>query len=261
VKARVGDIDIAYDRAGSGDSVLLIMGIGTVGAAWFMQMDGLSHAHDVVCFDNRGVGDSSVPEAAWTLADMAADAVGLADALGWRRFHLCGVSMGGMIAQEVALGYGDRLRSLTLISTMHGGPDAIQAPPETLQAFATSMYDMEPILRLNFGRRFAAEHPDWVDHTVAVAARPTPLGGMNQGIAVGIWANGGGTQSRLGEISVPTLVLHGGDDNLVPGENGKLLADAIPGSRFRFWPDAGHALILEHADEVNAELLAHFVGR
>lgn len=260
MKIRVGDIEIGYDRAGEGEPVLLVMGIATTRVAWFNQIQALSGRYDVACFDNRGVGESTVPSEPWTLEQMAADAVGLADALGYERFHLCGVSMGGMISQEVALRYPERLRSLTLISTMHGGPDHVPPPEETTQAFAMALQDMGPAVRLNFSRRYQAEHPDVVELTVQVSkANPPPtMGSMGQGMAIAMWMANGGTAARLGSLNVPTLVLHGGDDMLVPGENGKLLAEAIPGARFRFWPDAGHALILEYADEVNAELIAHF---
>lgn len=257
----MGDIEIAYDRAGEGEPVLLVMGISMPRIAWFNQMRGLADRYDVTCFDNRGIGETTVPSEAWTLDRMAADVVGLADAIGYERFHLCGVSMGGMISQEVALAYPDRLRSLTLISTMHGGPDHVMSPNETMEAFAMALQDIGPILRLNFGAKYRAEHPEWVELTVAGAkAQPprSPQGAMYQGWAIAQWVANGGSAGRLGSLVTPTLVLHGGDDMLVPVENGNLLADAIPGARLRIWPDAGHALIHEHADEVNAELVAHF---
>lgn len=260
MKVRVGDVEIGYDRSGEGEPVLLVMGIATTRVAWFNQFQALPARYDVTWFDNRGVGESTVPSEPWTLEQMADDALGLADALGYDRFHLCGVSMGGMISQEIALRAPERLRSLTLISTMHGGPDHVPPPEETTRAFAMAMQDMGPAVRLNFGRRYRSAHPDVVELTVELskADPPPPTGTIGQGIAVANWIANGGSAARLGSLSVPTLVLHGGDDMLVPAQNGKLLAEAIPGATLRSWPDAGHALILEHADEVNAELMAHF---
>src|SRR5688500_4815342 len=116
VNTKIGDVDISYDRQREGEQVLLVMGLGTPRVGWFHQFYALSQGYDVCSFDNRGVGETVHPGGSWTMADMVADAIGLADAIGFERFHLVGISMGGMISQEIALAHPDRLRSLTLMA-------------------------------------------------------------------------------------------------------------------------------------------------
>jgi pimeloyl-ACP methyl ester carboxylesterase len=275
MKVRVGDIDVEYDRAGQGDPVLLVMGLGTTRIGWFNQFAFLKEYFDVTAFDNRGCGESGCPEGPWTVNDMAADAIGLADAIGYETFDLLGVSMGGMIAQEMTLAAPDRVRSLTLISTTPGGPDAPLASPSYLEAFALPdpRARVRRSIELLFGSRYRSQHPEVVDAAVSLALGESNAAGfgffdgetnltgfMAQLNAVMTWSLGGGTSTRLGQIEARTLVLHGGEDLLVPVPSAKLLADGIPGARLRVWDDAGHALVHEHADQVNPEILAHLKG-
>jgi 3-oxoadipate enol-lactonase len=273
MKIKIGDIEFGYDRAGSGDPVLLVMGLGTPRIGWFHQFSFLSQTYDVTSFDNRGVGETVAP-GSWTIHEMAADAIGLADSMGYERFHLVGISMGGMISQEVALNYPDRVRSLTLMATSPGGPESEAMRPE----FAAALAIPDPAERVRktteatFGAKFRRENPAMMEIILsAVAAQETGvtmLGGdaagsgqsgfLGQVTAVVSWMMEGGTHTRLKDITAPTLVLHGGDDLLLPIRNGEIIARDVPGARSRFWPDAGHALNVEYADEVNAELIAHF---
>lgn len=264
MKIACGDIEIGYDRVGSGDPILLVMGLATSRLGWAMQMPVLGASYDVVCFDNRGVGDTSTPAEPWTMRDMADDAVRLMDALEWKRAHVVGISMGGMISQEIAITYPERVRSLTLIATHHGGPDAIHPAPEvvadlTPQPGAQPAEMAERMVRRTFGRRYQEEFPQIIDMIIQFAAAnpPSLQGVMNQVTAIVGWMAAGGSAARLSEVEVPALVLHGTADELIPFPNGEKLAAAIPGAGFRSWVDAGHALIQERADEVNEELLAH----
>jgi pimeloyl-ACP methyl ester carboxylesterase len=272
VKIRIGDVEFGYDRAGSGDPVLLVMGLGTTRIGWFNQFAYLSQHYDVTAFDNRGCGET-VCDGSWTVRDMAADALAIADAMGYGSFHLAGVSMGGMISQEVALAAPDRIRTLTLISTSPGGPQAPPPSPEYLAAFmlpdATDRVARS--IEMLFGSRYRAEHADVVQAAVTFAVgggRATPgfsmfdgeanqAGFMAQLTAVMTWTTSGGAFDRLPQIATPALVMHGGEDLLLPVGNGKLIAERIPGARLRIWDDAGHALVHEHADEVNEELSRH----
>lgn len=264
MRARVNGIEIAYDRAGSGEPVLLVMGWATTRLGWVNQMPVLAERYDVACFDNRGIGESEAPYEPWTMDTMVADTVGVMDLLGFERVHLAGISMGGMISQEVALRYPERVRSLTLISTQHGGPEHVPPSEAALAAFSSLEGDpaarVEKLIRITFGRRFQEERPDYVEAAINFAvARPAPLHSVvHQLSAVMQWSLAGGSADRLGRIAAPALVLHGTADELIPSGNGELIAAKIPGARLRLFPDAGHALIAERADEVNEELLAHF---
>jgi pimeloyl-ACP methyl ester carboxylesterase len=270
VKITIGEVEFGYDRAGSGDPVLLVMGLGRTRLGWFNQVQFLSQNYDVTAFDNRGAGDT-VARGSWTMTDMAKDAVAIADAMRYDRFHLVGVSMGGMISQEVALAVPDRIRTLTLISTSPGGPQSVPPSNEYLAAFQlpNPRDRVARSVELLFGPRYREDHPDVVAAAVALSVGDGASGGsssmleagqagfMTQLTAIMSWTLMGGTAARLGAIKMPALVLHGGADLLVPIENGKLVAAGIPGSRLRIWDDAGHALIQEHAGEVNDELARH----
>lgn len=276
MKLRLGDVEFGYDRAGDGDPVLLVMGLGTPRIGWFHQFGFLSQHYDVVSFDNRGCGET-VCAAPWTIADMAADAIGIADSFGFDTFHLVGISMGGMISQELVLHHPGRVRTLTLMATTPGGPEAVPMTPEYTAAMtlADPMERMRRSIELTFGTKYRRENPEMMKVIVDAATGGTvdgliPIGAdasaekaagfFAQVMAVVNWMASGGSAARLGEIDKPTLVLHGADDHLLPLGNGEILARDIPGARFRVWPDAGHALTHEYADEVNAELLAHLQG-
>lgn len=268
------DVEIAYDRQGSGEPILLVMGLGTPRIGWFHQFYALAEHFDVTSYDNRGVGETSYPEGPFTVADMAADALALADALGYETFHLAGISMGGMISQEIALAHPERVRTLTLLATTPGGPEAVPMTPEFAASFAIPdpKERIRRSLELTFGAEFRKHNPELIDMILEVqvgAGMPmlgaeadtvsagSMAGFMGQAAAVGNWFFEGGAFDRIGAIDLPTLVLHGGDDQLIPLPNGELLARTIPGARLRTWPLAGHALNAEYPDEVNAELIAH----
>jgi 3-oxoadipate enol-lactonase len=269
VKITIGDIEFGYDRAGSGDPVLLVMGLGTPRIGWFNQFAFLAERYDVTSFDNRGCGET-VCSSPWTMQDMASDAIALADAMGYETFHLCGISMGGMISQEIALNFPERIRTLSLLSTSPGGPEAEAMTPEF--ALALTVPDpkarMRRAMELTFGEKFRRENPDVMtmilDALESGSAGVDPLGGegsagfMGQVMAIAAWMGAGGSASRLHEIALPTLVLHGGADLLLPVRNGEIIARDIPGARLRIWPEAGHALNAEYPGEVNPELVSHF---
>jgi pimeloyl-ACP methyl ester carboxylesterase len=268
---QVGDVHIGYDRQGSGEPLILVMGLGTPRIGWFHQFTFFSQHYDVVSFDNRGVGETVCPTS-FTMQDMAADVLGIADAFAFDTFHLVGISMGGMISQELALTHPERIRTLTLMATSPGGPESEAMKPE--YAAALGITDPSERLRrvteLTFGARFRRENPEMMKLILdALASGRTgvdPLGGaggmgfLTQAGAVMAWMAAGGAAARLKEIDLPTLVLHGGDDLLLPVANGRILARDIPGARYREFPDAGHAMNAEYPAEVNNEVLSHLQG-
>src|SRR5215813_4154182 len=117
---------IHYEVHGSGQPVLLIMGLGSNAYGWYRTIPWLSPHYEVIAFDNRGTGRSDVPEGAYSIAQMAADAAAVVDAAGERTAHVCGASLGGMIAQGFAAAYPERLRSLMLICTTPGGAHSVR---------------------------------------------------------------------------------------------------------------------------------------
>ncbi|MEX2392913.1 MAG: alpha/beta fold hydrolase, partial [Actinomycetota bacterium] len=227
--------------------------------------------YDVVSFDNRGVGETRCATP-WTMQDMTDDVLGIADAFGFDTFHLVGISMGGMISQELALTSSERIRTLTLMATSPGGPESEAMKPE----FAAALGITDPnerlrtVTELTFGAKFRRDNPEMMklilDALSSGATGVDPLGGSNgagfltQAGAVMMWMAQGGSSARLKDIDLPTLVLHGGDDLLLPVANGRIIAREIPGARHREWPEAGHALNAEYPEEVNAELLSHLQG-
>ncbi len=278
MKSTLGDVEFGYDRAGSGEPVLLVMGLGTPRIGWFNQFGFLSQHYDVASFDNRGCGET-VCQSPWTVPDMAADAVAIADSFGWESFHLVGISMGGMISQELVLNHPDRVKTLTLMATTPGGPEAVPMTPE----FTAAMTIPDPSERirksveLTFGEKFRRENPAMmelilgavvggIEGVTAIGAAAEPGGSdatagyFGQVMAVVNWMAAGGSADRLKTIDNPTLVLHGGDDLLLPVGNGKIIAREIPRATLRIWEDAGHALNVEYADEVNESLLSHLQG-
>src|SRR5687767_4578663 len=155
MKIRIGEIEIGYDRQGSGEPVMLVMGLGTPRIGWFHQFQFLSERYDTMCFDNRGVGETAA-SSPWTMQDMAADVIGLADEFGHDSFHLVGISMGGMISQEVVLNWPDRVRTLTLMATTPGGPESEPMAAEYAEALtiADPALRMRRTIELTFGERF-----------------------------------------------------------------------------------------------------------
>ncbi len=273
MKVKIGDIEFGYDRAGDGEPILLVMGFATPRIGWFHQFNHFSQSYDVTSFDNRGVGETPA-EGTWTVLDMANDAIGMADAMGYDKFHLVGVSMGGMISQELALNHADRLRSLTLIASTPGGPEAVPMTDEFAAGMALPdpQERMRKSIELTFGSKFRRENPDMMEliitATTTGAVGVTPIGAdinatagfFGQAMAIAAWMASGGASGRLKEIKTPTLVLHGGDDLLIPLRNGEILARDIPEARFRVWDEAGHALNAEYPEEVNTEIAGHLEG-
>src|SRR5574341_2228297 len=129
-RTHVNGIDMYYEVHGSGEPLVLIMGLGANTTAWYRQIPVFSREYQVIVFDNRGAGRSDKPNEPYSMGQMADDAHGLMDALGVESAHVFGMSLGGMIAQELVLRYPERVRNLVLGGTMSGGPSAIFAGPE-----------------------------------------------------------------------------------------------------------------------------------
>lgn len=257
--ARINGISIYYEEHGAGAPLLLVMGFTANTTAWEPLLPALSSRYRVIAFDNRGSGRSDAPEAAYSMAEFAEDALGLLTHLGIERAHVYGVSMGGMIAQHIALRAPRRVLSVVLGCTTPGGQHATPAPEQVVASLLKSStlpieqaFDLTlPIL---YSDAFAAAHRAELYER---ALQNAPLRAGEAGVKGQLAAiQGHDTYAQLPEIAVPTLVLHGDADELVPTANGRLLAERIPGAKLTLYPGARHGYHVEFAARSAVDVLA-----
>jgi 3-oxoadipate enol-lactonase len=229
--------EVRYERHGSGEPLLLITGFAITSAVFEPVLDLYASRFECILYDHRGGLTTSMPE-------LAADAAQLLRRLGIDAAHVYGISMGGMIAQELALRFPQRVRGLVLAGTTPGGPRAFRPAVGELARG-----------RWLFSPAFRREHPERVRELLRYfELRPSAL-----------WAHWWATVyhdtvSRLGEIQAPTLVMHGGADVMSPVDNARLLAERIPNAELVIVPGAGHAFPLERPRE-SFEAVAGFLDR
>ncbi|MFI5375069.1 MAG: alpha/beta fold hydrolase [Candidatus Rokuibacteriota bacterium] len=253
-------VRLFYEETGAPDAppLVLIMGWGGDHTAWAFQVPALAVDHRVIALDNRGVGQSDVPEGPYTIPGMAADVVGLMDALGLARAHICGASMGGMIAQELALRHPARVRTLQLHCTApiidaygHFLIDTLVA----VKARGDREENVRAVMPWLLCRKTMVERPDFIRFWIERAlAYPYPTG--YEGLARQADAiRAHDTTARLGEIRVPTLLTTGAEDILVPPASSRELHARIPGAELVTIPDAGHLHFIEQMERFNAVCL------
>jgi pimeloyl-ACP methyl ester carboxylesterase len=210
---------------------------------WWRTVPVLAEQFTVIAFDNRGVGRSSTPPGPYSVADMADDAVAVLDAAGHERAHVYGISLGGMIAQDIAIRHPQRVDALVLGATTPGGAQAVPADDDTLAFFRRrgEMPAEEAVwasVPYNYGPRTWAERTGLIGEDIQQRLRfPIEPGPYMAQLAA---AMGHDSSGRLGEIAAPTLVVHGQQDRMVLPANGRLIADAVPGAEYLPLPDAGH---------------------
>ena len=208
------------------------------------------------------MGESDAPAGPYAVSQMAADVAAVLDDAGLDRVNLFGVSLGGFIAQELTLTWPERVDKLVLCSTAPGGPKAHPMPARSVEAFGRfPTMSREEGLRLlvenSLGDRGVRDLPELVDEIYAYRLEHAP--------PVEAWqaqAYAGATfdsYDRIGAIAVPTLVLQGGDDNVVDPRNAELLAELIPGARIEIVPERGHLMVWEDSERV-AELVTEFLA-
>src|SRR6185436_4228982 len=229
-KVLANGIEIYYEESGRGEALLLIIGFGGDHQAWAFQVPALAERYRVITFDNRGSGQSGAPDVAYTTRMMADDAAGLLDALGIERAHVLGVSMGGMIAQELALNHPRRVRSLQLHCTYARADQYMLALMESwrsIRAKATQEEWMRTVALWLFAPDTYRERPEFVEAVVQMAlANPHPfsdVGFLRQGDAVRTHD----TLDRLPGLTCPTLISVGVDDILVPPRFSRQIAAAL----------------------------------
>jgi pimeloyl-ACP methyl ester carboxylesterase len=258
-KVKVGDINMYYEIHGKGEPLVMIAGITCSSDFWFKVIPVFSREYRVVAFDNRGAGQSDAPDIPYTTEMMADDMAGLLDAIGIDSAYILGHSMGGLIAQQFALRYPKRLRSLILASTSFGGPHQVILNNPEITLFFERMPSL-PIkenilesLRLMFNQEFIDKEPSFIQAYIAkMAEHPAPPHAMmRQGQAV----MGHNTYERLPEVKVPTLVITGDADMFFAAENSSLMASRISGAELVILKNMGHGFMFEAFDEFNRIIL------
>lgn len=262
-KAKVNEVEIAYRVQGAGDPVILIGGFTMVKESWGLQVQGLAKHFRVITLDNRGVGETRIPPGPFQVSDMAADTVGLMDALGVDAAHVFGVSMGGLISQTLALDHPDRVRKVVLGCTTHGGRHAVRPAPEVMEALGKATDPTVPVeeavrnwVPTMFSERFMKEETGRLADFIRFSVQnwPTPEGAAGQIGALSVF----NVRRRLGEIRCPLLAITGSEDLMMPPENAKLLAEGIPGAEHYVVEGAGHGFFFEKPEEVNRVLIDFF---
>lgn len=257
-KVRVGDISMYYVQAGAGEPLVLVMGLGADHLAWGFQFPVLAERYRVIAFDNRGAGQTDTPDHPYTTRMMAEDTVGLMDALGIERAHVLGVSMGGMIAQEMALNHPARVRSLQLHCTL-GRPDAYLQAQLSVGRIQRRTLTHEEAMRAGYLWLFAPatynERPEFVEMILQNAlANPHPMsltGFERQCDAV----QAHDALDRVAAIRCPTLVSVADQDILVPPRFSRALAQRVGGAELRVIEGAAHGYFWERPDLFNAMCL------
>jgi 3-oxoadipate enol-lactonase len=257
-KVEVAGRELHYERAGSGEPLLLIQGMSGTHVSWGEPFKGaLEEGFGVIAFDNRGIGLSAPVDGPFTIVEMAADTAGLLEALGIESAHVVGISMGGMIAQELALAHPERLRSLTLGCTYCGGPGSQLIPEENLQKLVAGMAsgDREKAIRAGYEVNLSPAYRADEDHFSAFHEMATAVPAAKATIELQAQAIfGHDTSGRLGEISAPTLIIHGTEDGVLPFPNGELIASLMPAARFETLEGVGHMFWWEQPQR-SAELI------
>ena len=259
-----GHPSLWYERRGSGEPLLLITGFGISGAVFEPVLDRYAERFSCIVFDNRGSGRSQAPLRPTSMPELAADTVGLLDELGIASAHVYGVSMGGMIAQEVALRFPERVRGLVLGCTSPGGPRSVRPTVRELRvvAAAAASAPRSPVdgtlAAVLFSERFRRDEPERARFLLEHFRRHLPAA---QGVAAQLLASVfHDTVSRLDQVQAPTLVLHGERDVMAPLDNARMLAERIPNAELAIVPGAGHAYALERPD-VSFDLFASWYAR
>ena len=244
-----------WDAAGAGEPpLLLIQGLGYTADMWHRIVRPLGETRRVIRFDNRGVGRSDLPDdpsgGEWSMEDMADDAVRVLDAAGVESAYVFGVSMGGVIAQEVALRHPDRVRGLILGCTHPSGRDAVRASPEAVaMLFDRTPRSARDAIEASVPFIYADDTPrDRIDEDVAVRLR-WPLRAKAYWGQLDAMRRHGGLLDRLRGLDVPTLVMHGTADRLVQPGNARLLAEAIPGAQLEWLDGASHVFWTDRPEQ------------
>ncbi len=255
--ANSNDTKIYWEEHGAGTPLLLIMGLGGTLRDWWRILPQLAQKRRVIIFDNHGVGERETAPAAYSIAEMMTDAKAVLDAAEIESADVLGLSMGGMIAQELTLNFPEKVRSLILANTFCGGSEAVWAKPEVQKALQgrgagspeEAFWAMAPFIYDDSTPRSFIEE----DLLVRAGRFPKPENFIAQLQAISSWQ---GTCSRLNQIKVPTLILHGVNDQLIPCENARIFAEAIPHAKLVELENTSHIFMTDQTKSSTDEILS-----
>ncbi len=260
-RVAVSGTELHLERRGDGAPLLLVQGLGANSLHWGEPfLAALQRDFELLLYDHRGVGRSAPAGGPISTASLARDALALLDALGLERVHVLGISMGGMVAQELALAAGPRLSSLTLGCTSCGGTQSRPTAPEVVQRLTAAALsgDRERMLRIGFehvvSRPYAAVAEHYEQFARAARQHPASVAAL---LAQKGAVDGHDAYARLRGLATPTLVLHGTQDELLAAINGDLVASLIPGARLELLDGAGHLFFWEQPER-SAQLVRRF---
>ena len=256
--AEASGVRIAWERRGAGEPLLLIHGLGYARWGWEPVVDRLAESHEVVLFDNRGIGESDAPAGPYSVRLMAEDAAAVLDAADLDKAHVVGTSLGGMVALQLALDRPERVDRLVLACTTSGGAGAAAMPDRTVRLMQEApLLPPETALRRFVENAFASD-PDSrlveriMEHRLATAQPPTAWAAQAAaGATFDVW-------DRVGDVRHPTLVLTGDEDAVVDPRNSELLAERIPNARLAVIPGTGHLFFWEEPDRF-VDLVTEFL--
>jgi pimeloyl-ACP methyl ester carboxylesterase len=259
----VDGAQLVYRRIGKGRPLLVLNGFGATSSDWDPSfIDRLASSNELILLNNRGIGGSTDDGQPFDIAKLAADAAHVIETLGIERASVMGWSMGGFIAQAVALNYADRVDKLVLLSTDPGGIEADLASPDVwsglIDTSGTSNEQARHLLFLLFPNDVAESFYREFGDIVAAARAQLPVELLNrQSAAMDAWHRNG-VASQLREIRVPVLIATGTDDILIPASNALKLVNTITGAWLAQFPHGGHAFVAQYpralADLINSFL-------
>ena len=246
-----GATSLHVEREGTGEPLLWITGFAISAEIFTPVVPLYAGQYDCIRYDNRGSGRSPASWRLTSIPELAGDAVALLDALDLPSAHVYGLSMGGMVAQEMAIRFPDRVRALVLGGTSHGGPRAVLPSPAVASALGSRRAAPSVRARVVAGALFTDDfrraHPERVREGLSLlASHPASAKGLTAHWWASVYHD---TWSRLPSISAPTLVLHGAKDRLTPVANARRLAERIPGATLAIVEDAAHAYLLEQPEQ------------
>lgn len=253
-KVTARDVELYYEEHGRGEPLVLVPGFGSGLWIWYRQIPAFAERFRTIAFDPRGVARSAAADAPFTMRDLADDLAALLEALQVERAHVLGASFGGFVAQEFALAHPERTRSLVLCCTSYGGTGHVPPAPETLAAIAsTKGLNTEERVRENlllaFSPRFVEEQPAEVERVINLRAEnDVPEHAYLRQLQAAFAFD---AAARVGAIDIPTLVITGDADVIVPHENSLKLAAAIHGAALRIVEGGSHTFFIERPDDFN----------